>query len=67
MISVNPRAESLNAAHVPTLNSPLDVPHVGPPSLIVMMVTMRTKIRMMMMMRTTTMTMRLSEDVGIPD
>ena len=50
MISVNPRAESLNAAHVPTLNSP---PHVGPPSLIVMM-------------PTTKMT-TLSEDVGIPD
>ena len=30
---MNPRAESLNAAHVPTLNSPLDVPHVRTPIL----------------------------------
>ena len=59
MISVNPRAESLNAAHVPTLNSP---PHVGPPSLIVMMPMMRRRTTTMTTMMTT-----LSEDVGIPD
>ena len=59
---MNPRAESLNAAHVPTLNSP---PHVGPPSLIVMMST----IMMMMtdMVTMSTMMTTLSEDVGIPD
>ena len=62
MISVNPRAESLNAAHVPTLNRPA---HVGPPSLIVMMPMMR--MRTMMTTTMTTMMTTLSEDVGIPD